>query len=268
MEAFRPRAVFHLGAITDTTGSDEREMVEANVSGFSRLMDACAWAGVQLVYASSAATYGSPPQAHDRVPFPLAAAGHPNNVYGFSKWLMECEHRRFAARCAEDEGPPPIVGLRYFNVFGPGESRKGPMASMVYQLAARMLRGQPPRVFRSGEQARDQVYVDDAVECTLRAAGLGAGPAPVPGVYNVGSGMATTFNEVIAAIREAIGASERELPTEYFEMPAEVRRFYQGYTCADLSETERGLGWRPRCSPREAIAAFARRLRDERGGAG
>jgi len=95
IEAVSPDAVFHLAAITDTTVMDERVMLEANVEGFRDLMIATAGREIPLVYASSAATYGTLEQTQSREPFPLDAAGRPNNVYGFSKWLMECEHRRF-----------------------------------------------------------------------------------------------------------------------------------------------------------------------------
>jgi ADP-L-glycero-D-manno-heptose 6-epimerase len=197
-----PAAVFHIGAITDTTLADEQAMLRENVTRFDEMMLACADARIPLVYASSAATYGTPPQARDRVPFPVDAAGTPNNVYGFSKWLMECEHRRFAAGRKET---PWIVGLRYFNVFGPHEARKGKMASMVYQLATQMLAGKRPRLFADGSQARDQVYIDDVVDCTLAGAGLSEGGRarkdPTPGVYNLGSGIATSFNQIVAALR-------------------------------------------------------------------
>jgi len=265
VDALEPRAVFHLGAITDTTLGDERAMIHANTEGFDELVDACADAGVPLVYASSAAVYGTPPQSRAREPFPVEAGGRPSNVYGFSKWLMECAHARIAARRGAAGEPAPLcVGLRYFNVFGPGESRKGKMASMVYQLAARMLRGEPPRLFTAGEQARDQVPVEDVVGCTLAAAGLGErGIERIePGVYNLGSGVATTFNEVVDALREALDLPETRLPTEYFEMPGSVRAFYQDWTLADTDATEAGLGWRPRRDPREAIVEYARRLRD------
>lgn len=261
--ASRPfRAVFHLGAITDTTVADEREMIRVNAEASERLMVACAERGVPLVYASSAATYGSPPEARDRRPFPLASAGRPNNVYGFSKWLMESAHRRVAA--AAGSAPPHIVGLRYFNVFGPGESRKGKMASMAFQLCRQMLEGRRPRLFADGSQARDQVYVDDVVECTLAGAGVGGeGPErrPLPGVYNAGSGEATSFNDIASAVRRGLGLGAADLPTEYFEMPAPVRAFYQDYTCADVSETRRALGWSPRCKPLDATARYAAHLK-------
>lgn len=254
-------AVFHEGAITDTTVLDEPLMMLVNSEKSEIVMRACARHGVPLVYASSAATYGSPREARDRVPFPITAAGSPNNVYGFSKWMMECVHRRISA---ESGGAPPwIVGLRYFNVFGPGESRKGKMASMVYQLGQQLLAGKTPRIFADGSQARDQVYVEDVVECTMAGAGLGAKKAPTPGVYNVGSGVTTSFNQMIEALRQGLAIPPGKQATEYFEMPASIRAFYQDYTCADLSETGRGLGWTPRWKPADAIGAYAKVMASE-----
>lgn len=254
----RPDLIFHQAAITDTTVAEEREMLRVNTATMRPLLEAAfgerLGLSARVVYASSAATYGTPTQAATRTPFPLDAAGRPNNVYGFSKWLMECEHRRFAA---ERRGTPWIVGLRYFNVFGPSEARKGKMASIAHQLARQILDGANPRLFEFGEQARDQVHVDDVVGANLAAAGLGERPDPAPGVYNCGSGRTTTFAEVADAVRLGLGVSEAERPTEYFPMPASIAAFYQDYTCADLAETARGLGWRPARTPKDAIAEYA-----------
>lgn len=254
LDAVEPAAVFHLAAVTDTTLADERPMIEHNVEGFRGVLSACVSAGVPLVYASSAATYGAPAQARDRAPFPEEAAGRPNNVYGFSKWLMECLHGQTSAEYEAETGAPPrVVGLRYFNVFGPGEARKGKMASMAFQLARQVLAGGRPRIFVDGSQARDQVAVEDVVECTLAA----AEPKAKAGVYNCGAGVATTFNEVADAVRLGLGVADEAAPTEHFEMPASVRAFYQDYTCADMSRTRAGLGFAPRRKPREAIARYA-----------
>ncbi len=130
---------------------------------------------------------------------------------------------------------------------------------MVWQLARQMLAGKRPRLFADGSQARDQVYVDDVVECTLAAAGLGK-RKPRPGVYNLGSGVATSFNQMADAVRGALGLSAQERPTEFFEMPAEVRAFYQDYTCADMTETSKGLGWKPRHEPLAAMGGYAKFL--------
>ena len=158
---------------------------------------------------------------------------------------------------------PRIVGLRYFNVFGPGEASKGGMASMAYQLAKRMLAGDRPRLFTGGEQARDQVSVHDVVGCTLAAAGLGATDRPRPGVYNLGSGRATTFNEVAEAVRDGLGLDAEAFAIEYFEMPAKVRAFYQDFTLADMTAAAEGLGWTPKHDPTEAIRTYASELAND-----
>jgi ADP-L-glycero-D-manno-heptose 6-epimerase len=188
---------------------------------------------------------------------------------------MECVHRRLAAEVAEEGDQLQAVGLRYFNVFGPGEAAKGPMASMPYQLCQQMLAGQRPRIFADGDQARDQVSVHDVVACTMAAAGLGSGQhaaghggrAPAPGVYNLGSGRATSFNEIVSALREALGLPEQALPTEYFEMPPEIAEHYQVYTCADMRRAAAGLGWKPAHEPRAAIMAYGRYLARRAGAA-
>ena len=269
LRAHVPAAVFHLGAITDTTIADERRMLEVNLGGFRAddplsMLHACYALAVPLVYASSAATYGTPPHAARREPFPEHAAGRPSNIYGFSKWLMEQEHARFSSTVGA-RAKSTIVGLRYFNVFGPGEARKGHMASMVYQLASQMLAGKRPRLFTDGSQARDQVPVADVVDCTLRASGrFGEGPVR-SGVYNLGSGVATSFNDILAALRDGLGIPETTLPTEYFEMPPAIRRFYQDYTCADMAAAAAGLGWKPAHPPGKAIRAYASLLAGRNG---
>ncbi len=265
VESYAPRAVFHLAAITDTTVMSEPEMIRVNAESFPPLLDACREHKAPLVYASSAATYGTPPQTAQRKAFPPSAAGHPNNVYGFSKWLLESHHRVLGARIAKETGKVPhVVGLRYFNVFGPGESRKGKMASMVFQLGTQMLAGQRPRIFADGTQSRDQVYVDDVVDCTIHAAAL-TGAKVTPGIYNLGSGTPTSFLDIVTSLRAALSIPESRLPTDLFEMPASVRAFYQDFTLADMSDTKKGLGWEPKWTPRDAIAAYAKELLRSRG---
>ena len=258
IEGLQPRAVFHLAAITDTLEFDEKKMLSGNAEPFGDILEACASADVPLVYASSAATYGTPPQSESRTPFPESAAGAPQNVYGFSKWLMDVEVERWFARCdSEGEKRPHVVGLRYFNVFGPGEARKGKMASMVWHLTNQILDGGRPRLFRSGEHERDQVYVDDVVACTLAASRAGV----TPGIYNCGSGRTTSFNQIVEAINEALGCSTEP---EYFDMPDEMRATYQHYTCADMSSTARGINHRPSWSPMDAMMRYARHIAAER----
>jgi ADP-L-glycero-D-manno-heptose 6-epimerase len=256
----KPKAVFHLAAITDTLEFDEQKMLRANTEPFSDILEACIECDVPLVYASSAATYGSPKAADDRIPFPIDAAGEPNNVYGFSKWLMDVEVMRFfEQRQRANEPLPHVVGLRYFNVFGPGEARKGKMASMVLHLTNQIIDGNRPRLFKMGEHERDQVFVEDVVSCTIAGAKAGV----TPGIYNLGSGQTTSFNDIVDAINEALGTG---IEPEYFEMPEEMVPTYQHYTCADMSKTKEGLNWSPGWSPIDAMIRYARQIAADRTG--
>ncbi|MEX0885631.1 MAG: ADP-glyceromanno-heptose 6-epimerase [Phycisphaeraceae bacterium] len=250
-ETFEPDIIFHEASITDTTVADQGEMIADNVEPFAGLLDLVVDMQIKLVWASSAATYGTRANgaAEARRPFRLEDAGRPANVYGFSKWLMENLHRRTLAEHPHLQ----IVGLRYFNVFGPGESHKQHMASMVYQLAQQMLAGQPPRIFRDGEQARDQVYVRDVVNCTLAAAHDDA----QSGIYNLGTGHATSFNQIVAALNEALGT---DLAPDYIDNPYP---FYQDYTCADMTATEKGLRWKPEYPAHDAIMEYAQLLKQQ-----
>ena len=245
---FQPHVIFHEASITDTTLSDDAKMIVDNVEPFRRLLDAAVQRGVKLIWASSAATYGTNASGAtpERRPFRLEDAGCPSNAYGSSKWIMENLHRQ----TMEEHPGAHVVGLRYFNVFGPGEENKKHMASMAHKLAKEMLSGQRPRIFRDGEQARDQVSVRDVVGATVAASTSGI----KPGIYNVGSGQATTFNQIIAALNEALGT---DFKPDYFDNPFP---FYQEYTCADLTQSKGGLGWMPQDVPREAIVKYARWL--------
>lgn len=249
VENFDPQVIFHLASITDTTVTDEAKMIADNVEPFEDLLDVSVELGIKLVWVSSAATYGQHANGATQAqrPFALDDAGVPANVYGFSKWVMENAARNMLAEHPEAH----IVGLRYFNVFGPGEQFKKHMASMVYQLAMQMLDGKRPRIFAPGTQARDQVYVKDVVDCTLAA----ADDRVKSGVYNVGSGVATSFNDIVAALNAALGTS---LEPDYFENPY---AFYQDYTCADMTATAKGLRWKPRWKPADAIAEYAQLLK-------
>jgi len=227
--------IFHLASITDTTILDEKKMMFDNVEGFRNILDLAAAKKARVVYASSAATYGS-----QDTPMKLSDAGRPNNVYGFSKWLLENVARTYNDRVR-------TAGLRYFNVFGPRETYKGAAASMIYQLTLQMLAGKRPRMFKYGEQKRDFVYVKDVVEATILAA-----DAKASTVVNVGSGNSTSFNELVEAINAALGTS---LAPDYFDNPFD---FYQNFTEADISHTREALGYAPKYSTRDAIIEYVR----------
>jgi ADP-L-glycero-D-manno-heptose 6-epimerase len=229
--------IYHLASITDTTVTDQRLMLERNVEGFRNVLDYAWNHGVRVVYASSAATYGLAGGIMRETQNPAAA-----NVYGFSKTILDNLARRYSL----GGDAPPIAGVRYFNVFGPHEQHKGKMASMAYQLYLQLRAGQRPRVFKHGGQCRDFVYVKDAVAGTLLA-----GECNTPGVYNIGSGAATSFNEMIAHLNAALGM---QLEPEYIDNPYEA--FYQNHTQADLTLSRQQLGYAPRWPMAQAVADY------------
>jgi ADP-L-glycero-D-manno-heptose 6-epimerase len=234
-------AIFHEASITDTTEHDQLLQAHDNIEGFRRVLEFAAPTQTPIVYASSAATYGlaSGVNREDQPPAPA-------NVYGFTKVQLDHLARFHAEQCPSWR----IVGLRYFNVYGPREAHKGKMSSMVWQLYAQMKSGQRPRVFRAGQQRRDFVYVKDVVALTLR--GL---KAPRSTVYNCGSGVAFSFNEVIAELNQNLGT---KLETEYIDNP--YGAFYQPHTEADMTLARNELSFVPQYPPAKGIADYVASL--------
>jgi ADP-L-glycero-D-manno-heptose 6-epimerase len=230
-------AVFHQAAITDTTVTDQKRMMRVNVEAFRLLLR---WAAEQdirtVVYASSAGIYGDGP-----VPMRETAAPRPLNVYAFSKRVME----KVAADFCQAHPKMRIVGLRYFNVFGPRERFKGSVASMIWQLALQMRAGKRPRIFESGEQYRDHIYVKDVVKANL----LAAKSAP-SGAYNVCTGKKTTFNEIIRFLNPALGT---RLEPEYFKNPYS---FFQNETLGDPAQARKAFGFEADFSVEKGIQDY------------
>ena len=221
-------AIFHQASITDTTVTDQLQMMRNNVEGFRHVLGWAARWGARVVWASSAAVYGNLP-----APNKITDASTPLNVYGYSKLAME----RLAHVWAEEHSKLPVIGLRYFNVYGKGEAHKAKFASMIWQLSLQMKAGKRPRVFTAGEQKRDFVSIEDVVEANILA--MQADHPPLAAVFNVGSGKAHTFNEVIAGLNKALGT---KLEPDYFENPY---AFFQKHTEADISQTSKVLGYKP-----------------------
>ena len=231
-------AIFHEAAITDTTVMDQRAMMEQNVEAFKNLLDFAAENEIKkVIYASSAATYGNGP-----VPNVETQPTHPENVYGFSKVIMDNVARQFA----DDNNDMTIIGLRYFNVYGPGEYHKGKMASMVYQLYNQMKAGQRPRVFKNGEQQRDFVYVKDIVKINLCALNNGK----ETGVYNAATGIPRDYNDIIACLNKEMGL---QLEPEYIDNPYP---FFQLKTQADITKSKEKLGYTPDYTLEQGIADY------------
>lgn len=243
-EQFKGRsfdAIFHLASITDTTIHDQCLQVHDNVEGFRRLLEFAAPTKCPVVYASSAATYG---MAGGRMQEDQPPA--PANVYAFSKVQLD----NLARRYSQDDPAWRIVGLRYFNVYGPRETHKKAAASMIYQLCLQMQAGCRPRVFFHGEQKRDFVYVKDVVAMTIQAR-----LSPRSQVYNCGSGQPVSFNEVIQALNQCLGT---RLEPDYFENP--YQSFYQNHTEADMTRAHSDLGFQPQFSPASGIADYLKTL--------
>lgn len=236
-------AIFHLASITDTTLHDQFAQVHDNVESFRRLLNFAKPNRTRVVYASSAATYGAASTASVET-----NGAAPANVYAFSKAIMD----NLANRAAREFQDWIIVGLRYFNVYGPREAHKGVPASMVYHLSRQMKSGQRPRIFKHGEQQRDFVYVQDIVEGSIRARA-----AKESGIYNLGSGHARSFNELIDVLNHSLGT---DFKPEYIENP---HAHYQNYTQADLTQVRNNLGYEPRYPLETGVADYMKWLYPE-----
>jgi ADP-L-glycero-D-manno-heptose 6-epimerase len=157
-----------------------------------------------------------------------------------------------AMREAEAAPDWTIIGLRYFNVYGPREAHKGVPASMVYHLSKQMKAGQRPRIFKHGEQKRDFVYVKDIVEGSILALG-----AKQSGIYNLGYGQARSFNDLVDVLNKSLGTNLRP---DYFDNP---HAHYQNFTEADLTRVRDALGYQPQFSLERGVADYMKWLYPE-----
>jgi len=226
-------AVFHQAAITDPREPDDDETRRNNLEGFQRIIDLSLAKNAPLIYASSASLYGNgaAPQQEDQ-------EKHLMSAYAESKLRMD--------EMAEDLFESMhIVGLRYFNVFGPREAHKGRPASMIYHLTQQMKAGRRPRIFWDGEQKRDHIYVMDCVRANFIAL---EGPS---GVYNVGTGIATSFNQLVGYLNEALGT---DLEPDYFENP--YTGTYQEDTQAETTRAREVLGFEAQYSVPDGLREY------------
>jgi len=219
--------IFHLGACSSTTETNETYLRENNYEYSRALAEWALGAGVRFVYASSAATYGDGSAGMDDSDPRQMERLRPLNLYGQSKQWMDLHAWR-------ERWLDRIVGLKYFNVFGPNENHKGDMRSLVCKAYAEVLRTGAIQLFKSyrpeyrdGEQRRDFLYVKDAVAMTLH---LAATPA-ANGIFNIGSGEARTWNDLARAVFAVLGRAPR---IEYIDMPETIREKYQYFTQADI----------------------------------
>jgi len=237
----RLEAVIHLGAISSTTVTDGDAVMDNNFRLSLRLLDWCTATMTPFIYASSAATYGGGAQGFsDDASLPALQTLRPMNLYGWSKHLFDMAVAERVVR--GDKLPPQWAGLKFFNVFGPNEYHKGTMASVLARRFDDVRGGRAVQLFKShrdgisdGDQRRDFIYVDDVVRVVMW---LFATPK-VSGLFNVGTGKARSFRDLMLAAYAALGSRPN---IEYIDMPESIRGSYQYFTEAKIDRLH-GAGY-------------------------
>ena len=227
--------IFHEAAISDTTVADQKIMIDTNVNAFKDLLDLARGKGASVIYASSAATYGNSK---------VFQVGYekPNNVYGFSKLMMD----NLANTYSRENPEMRIVGLKYFNVYGPREFHKGKTASMVLQFGLQLLRGESAKLFVGSDKIfRDFIYIEDVIQANIKACTVKSG------IYNVGTGKARSFQDIVDILKKELNIQREDT---YIKNP--YVKQYQFFTEADIYETKKELEYFPRFSLEEGIKAY------------
>ena len=225
--------IFHEAAISDTTVADQKIMIDTNVNAFKDLCDLAVKKNAAMIYASSAATYGSSDKFS-------VGFEKPNNVYGFSKLMMDNLAKEYYDKLK-------IIGLRYFNVYGPREYYKNKTASMVLQFGLQLLKGESAKLFEGSDKIkRDFIFVEDVIQANIKAC-----EATKNGVYNVGTGTSRSFQEIVDILKKELNITRKDtyIPNPYIGQ-------YQFFTEADIEDTEKYLGFTPRFSLEDGIKAY------------
>jgi len=230
--------VFHLGARTDTTEFDYAIHEKLNVEYSKQIWNYCTEKNIPLVYASSAATYGGGEHGY-KDDHDILEKLQPLNPYGiskneFDKWAIEESEKSKIKN--QKFGPPHWYGLKFFNVYGPNEYHKARMASVIFHSFNQINKAGKVKLFKShkegfkdGEQLRDFIYVKDVVSVCLWL----MENMPASGLYNLGTGKARTFNDLVYSIYSAI---DKEPVIEYIDTPVDIRDKYQYFTEADMNK--------------------------------
>jgi len=245
------KTVYHLGACSSTTETDADYLLDNNTRYTRELCEWCLERGARLVYASSAATYGDGAKGYmdeDSATPDLV----PLNMYGMSKHLFDLWALRSGVLGR-------IAGLKYFNVYGPGEDHKGDMRSVIHKAHGQIRETGKVRLFKSyrpdfadGEQVRDFIYVKDAVDVTLFC----GENEKASGLFNCGTGRARSWNDLAKAVFSAMG---REAAIDYIEMPGTLREKYQYYTQAEMGKL-RAAGYdRPFTSLEDGVRDYVQK---------
>ena len=243
-------AIIHMGACSSTTERDATFLVQNNFEYTKHLATVAVNEGSRFIYASSAATYGDGSKGFvdDEKQIDML---RPLNMYGYSKQLFD----QWALRRGVLDR---IVGVKYFNVFGPNEYHKGDMRSVVLKATQQIQSSGKMQLFKSynkeykdGEQVRDFIYVKDAVDMTL----FFLENRNVGGLFNIGSGTANKWNGLATSIFNALG---KPTAIDYVDMPEAIREKYQYYTCADISKIRKAGYAKPITPLGDAVADYVK----------
>lgn len=228
--------IFHHAAISDTRVYNQELILKTNVNSFYKLLKFAKKNNAVMVYASSAALYGN-------LPAPQTEGDeYPINPYGFSKLMMD----QLAEKYSKENPELTIVGLRFFNVYGPGEFYKAKTSSMIIQLAHQILDNKPPRLFENSSQIlRDFIFIEDVIKANIYACS-----SIKNGSYNVATGIARSFVDIVEILQNKL---KTNLPIEYFPNPYEG---YQSNTQADLTNIKKYLGFEADYSLEKGIEAY------------
>lgn len=234
--------IFHQAAISDTTANEQDLMILTNVNAYENLLKIAIKHKANMIYASSAATYGDAPSPQS------VGVENPGNVYGFSKLMMDNVTRSYL----ENGVDISIVGLRYFNVYGPREFYKNKTASTVVQFGHQILKGNTPKLFEGSDKIlRDFIYIEDVIQANIKAC-----KPKKSGIYNVGTGKARSFQDIADILQSELGAN---YGTEYIPNPFSSQ--YQFHTEANISSTIENLGYEPRFEMEDGIKAYIKEIK-------
>lgn len=242
--------VFHMGACSSTTETDWEFLKENNLEYSQKIFEWCARHGKNLIYASSAATYGAGEKGFSDRTHPDELK--PLNLYGDSKLLMD----EWALE--QKKTPPKWYGLKFFNVFGPNEYFKGPMASLVFKAYHQILKTGELGLFKShnpgyrdGEQLRDFVYVKDVTRWMVELMDR----QPANGIYNMGFGKARTWLDLANGVFSGLGKKTR---IKWLDIPMNIRNQYQYFTEADMTKWKTAGMSAPQWSLEKAVADYVK----------
>ncbi|MGB6328769.1 MAG: ADP-glyceromanno-heptose 6-epimerase [Halarcobacter sp.] len=235
-ENFNFDYIFHQAAISDTTVQEQDLMIQTNVNAYEDLLKIAIKHKANMIYASSAATYG------DSNRFEVGYE-QPNNAYGFSKVMMD----NITYKYLKQDVDISIVGLKYFNVYGPREFFKNKTASMVVQFAHQILKGLTPKLFEGSDKIlRDFIYIEDIIQANIKACS-----PKKSGIYNVGTGYARSFEDIVNILQKEL---EIDNGKEYIPNP--YIGSYQFFTQANIETSKENLGYEAKYSMEEGIKAY------------